>query len=208
MKYRIIAVALVAMAALMGGTTAKAGGQPSIGDVLQFCQTEGGVNYVTNGVYEDEADCESTDAAIADPESGFYGQPICVDGTNYLFSDDEPAQDLIDDLNGDGFSASAGACAGSAAAPPPVGIFLCYSAFQSNPGVWSKDVAEQLLKQGYWLPYAVPNTVAGGTNLGGFHLACSVAATQSVSGDYVGGDGSQFGSSFNGVSGLYPKIGG
>lgn len=97
----------------------------------------------------------------------------------------------------------------AAGVTPPPGIFLCYSVDQTQPGVWPKDVAEVLLTQGYWLPYAVSGNQSGGTNLGSYNLVCNIAATQSVSDSYVGGDGTVLGPDYAGATvALYPKVGG
>jgi hypothetical protein len=95
----------------------------------------------------------------------------------------------------------------SAVPRPDDGIFLCYSAFQDQPGVWPEAQAKTLLTQGYWYPYAVPDKVTGGTNIGGYHLTCNVAATQSVSGKVMGGDGTVLGSAYSGLFGYYPVVG-
>ncbi|HEY5098834.1 MAG TPA: hypothetical protein VII54_02135 [Gaiellaceae bacterium] len=89
----------------------------------------------------------------------------------------------------------AGAGAGAPPPPPPDNAFLCYSAFQDNPGVWVMPVATQLLQQGYWSPYAVPGNVAGGTNIGGYHLTCNLASGQSASDSTLGGAGETYGAS-------------
>jgi hypothetical protein len=91
-------------------------------------------------------------------------------------------------------------------APPEAGVFLCYSKFQTIPGVWPASEAKLLLTQGYTLPQVVQGNVAGGTNMGTFHLACnqpSVVATPTIAG-YIGSDGTIFGPGFAGVPGLYP----
>jgi hypothetical protein len=73
------------------------------------------------------------------------------------------------------------------------GIFLCYSKWQEVPGVWPYGVAKNLVEnEGYWLPYAVPGNVPFGTNIGGFHLACNVATTQSVSDSRLGAGGETY----------------
>ena len=89
------------------------------------------------------------------------------------------------------------------------GVFLCYSAYQDQPGVWPASEAKALLEKGYWYPYAVSGKVDGGTNVGDYHLTCNIAATQSVSKtSFVGGDGTVLGSAYAGVLGVYPMIGG
>jgi len=66
-------------------------------------------------------------------------------------------------------------------------VFLCYSKWQVEPGVWSFDTAKSLMDGGgYWMPYAVPDTVPYGTNIGGYHLVCNIASTQSVNGSMLG----------------------
>jgi hypothetical protein len=94
------------------------------------------------------------------------------------------------------YKVTAGACGAAATspAPPEVNVFLCYSAFQGDPGVWPVGEAAALLKSGYWSPYAVPNTVAGGTNIGGYHLVCNVATGQSAGTSVLGGAGEVYGS--------------
>jgi hypothetical protein len=85
----------------------------------------------------------------------------------------------------------------TAPAPPPPtptveqqaenGVFLCYSKWQVDPGVWPWSEAKKLMEGGgYWMPYAVPGNVDFGTNIGDYHLVCNIAATQSVSGSMLG----------------------
>ena len=82
----------------------------------------------------------------------------------------------------------------AATLPPPVAnVFLCYSAFQTDPGVWPATEAAALIKAGYWSPYAVPNTVTGGTNVGGYHLVCNLATGQSAGTSVLGGAGEVYG---------------
>jgi hypothetical protein len=90
--------------------------------------------------------------------------------------------------------------------------FLCYSVDQTNPGVWPMAVARQLLAGGgYWTPYAVQGNVDGGTNIGGFHLACNLASTQSVSTSTLGGagetDGPNAKADVTNTAGYYPIVG-
>jgi hypothetical protein len=63
-----------------------------------------------------------------------------------------------------------------AAINEPDGVFLCYSKFQVEPGVWSPAQAKELLGQGYYYPVAVKGNVPGGTNLGDYHLVCNAPA--------------------------------
>jgi hypothetical protein len=53
------------------------------------------------------------------------------------------------------------------------GIFLCYSKFQVDPGVWQYSMAQQLLAGGgYWKPYAVLGTDSS-TRIGAYSLVCN-----------------------------------
>jgi hypothetical protein len=103
----------------------------------------------------------------------------------------------------------AGACAAST--PPPVdstsgsvspsatvatrgedGVFLCYSKFQVDPGVWGYSQASQLLAGGgYWKPYAVAGT-SSSTRVGSYSLVCNpggvTPATAASAGVQDGGD--------------------
>jgi len=97
-------------------------------------------------------------------------------------------------ISGGALSTGGGAGAAGPTPPPPDNAFLCYSAFEDNPGVWVMPVATQLLQQGYWSPYAVPGNVAGGTNIGGYHLTCNLATGQSASDSTLGGAGETYGS--------------
>lgn len=96
------------------------------------------------------------------------------------------------------------------AAPPESNVFLCYSAFQTNPGVWPTSQAPALMKAGYWSPYAVKGNAEGGTNLGGYNLACNLATAQAAGSQFATSDGSTSGpdaySTVNGVPGWYPVI--
>jgi hypothetical protein len=213
MKFRImIVVAAVAALAVFGGiSTAKAASPLSNYLDSITCASPGPVlsGEGVEGLTEEESACEGVNA-----DTVGLAVPVCIDGTTYQYLEDQDgdfdytAADLVSDLSQDfGVSASVGACGGGGTTPKQDGIFLCYSTFQTDPGVWPKSEAEVLLKQGYWLPYAVPDNVTGGTNLGGFHLACNLAASQSVGDSFVGLDGTVFGPAYTGVEGLYPKVG-
>lgn len=208
MKLRIITVvaAVVALATFGGITTARAASPVS--DLLDAitCASPGPV--LSAEGLEEEDPCEGVTT-----ETVKLAVPVCISGTTYRYLEDQDedfdftASDFVSFLKSEfGVSASVGSCGGSNAASE-VGIFLCYSTYQTDPGVWPKSEAEVLLKQGYWLPYAVPDTVSGGTNLGGFHLTCNLGASQSVSDSFVGQDGTVFGPLYTGVEGLYPKVG-
>ena len=119
------------------------------------------------------------------------------------------------DIAGGALTGGSGGGSGAAAPlpppPPPDGAFLCYSAFQDNPGVWPMPVATQLLSQGYWSPYAIPGNVAGGTNIGSYHLTCNLATGQSASDSTLGGAGETYGagekSDVSDVPGHYSIVG-
>src|SRR4051794_10358596 len=57
----------------------------------------------------------------------------------------------------------------------PDGVFLCYSKFQNDPGVWLAPDALPLAAAGYWRPYAVRGN-ASSTRLGPFALVCNLPA--------------------------------
>jgi hypothetical protein len=83
--------------------------------------------------------------------------------------------------------------------------FLCYSKWQTQPGVWDNKTAAKLLAAGYWLPTAVDGNVAGGTNVGKYNLQCNVTPKGDgwvgATGVFYTGDWSAYAAA-NG--GLYP----
>lgn len=101
--------------------------------------------------------------------------------------------------------------AGTARAAQIDHSFLCYSAFQTNPGVWQNGQATSLLAQGYWSPYAVSGNVAGGTNIGSYHLVCNLATGQSAGGSLLDESGRLIGPTvapvFKSIVGVYPVAG-
>jgi hypothetical protein len=215
MKYRIIAAVAAAVAVAALGAAAAHASTSAQNYLAGISCTNNGVTFVSSGGFENgKKRCGNAAGNL-----GTAAQ-LCVDGTTFLYALADPNDPGVSDLVSyliDTFEASAsvGACSsgngpanpGAAPAPPP-SYFLCYSAYQTTPGVWPKDIALQLLQQGYWLAYAVSGNTAGGTNLGGFHLVCNLASTQAVDGQFVGGDGTVLGSVYSGVQGLYPQIGG
>jgi hypothetical protein len=84
-------------------------------------------------------------------------------------------------------------------------IFLCYSKFQTDPGVWGSGTAALLLKTGYWLPYALPGNLDGATNLGSYHLACNLTGTQTPTGGFVDDGGGTWSADYAAMTGLYPQ---
>ena len=102
--------------------------------------------------------------------------------------------------------AAAAAATGCGVVPvvdEPDAVFLCYSKFQVDPGVWAPDIARKLLAAGYYLPTAVKGNVAGGTNIGGYHLVCNAPAA--TTGEVVNENGMVFPGAFAGDTlGYYP----
>jgi hypothetical protein len=98
------------------------------------------------------------------------------------------------------------AAAAVAAPQSEEGIFLCYSKWQVDPGVWTASEAPWLLLTGqYWKPYAVLGGDSS-TQLGGYSLVCNpgkVTASASTGavegGGWVVGDPSQLN--------VYPVLG-
>ena len=62
------------------------------------------------------------------------------------------------------------------------GIFLCYSKWQVDPGVWPLTQARALYEAGYWRPYAVHAPLTS-TRLAGFTLVCNLPAGMTVVGN-------------------------
>jgi hypothetical protein len=107
-------------------------------------------------------------------------------------------------------SATVGASTGSkkvASIPQVDHVFLCYSKFQTDPGVWESSTAALLLKAGYWLPYALSGKVDGATNLGDYHLACNLTGTQKPTGGFVDDGGGTWSADYAATTGLYPQAG-
>jgi len=117
-------------------------------------------------------------------------------------------------LTGAAFAGTARAA--STPPPPPPAVhtpshsFLCYSTYQTDPGVWENSQAITLLGQGYWIPYAIKGNVTGGTNIGGYHLVCNLATGQAAGQQFAGADGFVPGvgsyPALKGVVGWYPIV--
>ncbi len=86
-------------------------------------------------------------------------------------------------------------------------VFLCYSKFQVDPGVWPVSQAQALLQSGYWEPSAISGTTSGGTNVGAFHLVCNPPASMKPAGWSIGGDGTAIDGADAGGPGYYPSLG-
>lgn len=125
------------------------------------------------GSFDTQDACEAAIAGGGGGDVGPWTATAC-DGSVLIVSD-------VSQEDADAQAAAFDCSAGPAETPQaPAGVFLCYSADQVTPGVWGADVAPGLLKQGYWQAYAVKGNVAGGTNVGDFHLVCNVAAGQAL----------------------------
>jgi hypothetical protein len=83
--------------------------------------------------------------------------------------------------------------------------FLCYSTFETDPGVWPASEAASLRDEGYWPPYALAGRLDGGTNVGAFHLVCNLAGGKKTTGRFVDGGGGTWPSAYAGAPGLYPE---
>ena len=82
-------------------------------------------------------------------------------------------------------------------------VFLCYTRFAgAQAGVWPYAQAESLYRPAnptvgfYFRPYALEGNMPDGTNLGSWHLACSLpspppgyAGSYGESSEYIGGSG-------------------
>jgi hypothetical protein len=86
-------------------------------------------------------------------------------------------------------------------------VFLCYSKFQTDPGVWDSTTAAALLKDGYWVPYAIAGNVDGATNVGAFHLVCNLTGSQQPTGGFVDDGGGTWSADYASMPGLYPAAG-
>lgn len=87
----------------------------------------------------------------------------------------------------------------------PDGVFLCYSSFQTVPGVWVKDQAVALIAEGYTEAQAVAGNVEGGANVGAYHLVCNSGLRPN--GQFVGDGGFVYGSDYGPATeelGFYP----
>lgn len=113
-------------------------------------------------------------------------------------------------------TAAAAAAAGPGPATGATGAFLCYSKYQMNPGVWSlvspsasMPMAQTLMNDGYWAPYA-EKTVPTATQLGnGYYLDCRLPSGLTVMGSKTMGLGGTIFRvpSLSGQAGFYPLAG-
>jgi hypothetical protein len=101
-----------------------------------------------------------------------------------------------------------GSCVTASSYEAPASVFLCYSAFQTDPGVWIGSEADGLVAGGYWEASAVAGNVDGAANIGGYHLVCNSGLAPT--GGFLSGDGSVYGSDYGPALeelGFYPIVG-
>jgi len=121
---------------------------------------------------------------LVSPQVIFANPPNCHSGNGTTTEQPPPEQPVR--LAPTAATATAG-CGAIPITDEPDNVFLCYSKFQVDPGVWPPEVAAQLLAEGYYYPVAVPGNVPGGTNIGNYHLVCNGKAA--ASGDVVNQNG-------------------
>ena len=212
MKRIVGVVSIIVAAALVGAAAAGASVSPS----SVFCIA----GQTTTFNLSDESQFSAAlDYQSAANEGGYYYPTFEATEEAGEIPFAEPAADEFlpsevgTDTSGLTFVAvTAGSC-NQTQPPPPANVFLCYSVFDQVPAVFPVDEAQTLLKQGgYWTPYAVPSNVAGGTNIGGYHLVCNIASGQSAGDTTLGGagevDGAASKPNVTNVPGYYPIIGG
>ncbi|HLI56485.1 MAG TPA: hypothetical protein VKY26_05555, partial [Actinomycetota bacterium] len=121
---------------------------------------------------------------------GSSGQTSCVDtsgGTVELgFMALPSAGDTLSGLSSFTGQPNIGGVLSPYSARTEDSMFLCYSKWEQDGGaVFTVDQAEQLLASGWWLPTAVAGNIAGGDNLGGYHLVCNPPTGLTATGQYV-----------------------
>lgn len=138
------------------------------------------------GMYENGADCVANSSDTASYTTS-VGEPAV--GATFT-----PSYSSAYDLN---ISATL-TLAGTRTAPNH--MFLCYSKWEQDGGaVMPTDEAEQFLASGWWLPTAVPGNVAGGDNLGDYHLECNPPDGFTSTGQWVDGGGGVLGTDPAGI---------
>jgi hypothetical protein len=94
----------------------------------------------------------------------------------------------------------------TSAAQGPESIFLCYSKFQVEPGVWSLADATQLVAGGgYWKPSAVFGG-ASSTKVGAFNLVCNPGGATAASANIAPTLGVQSGGDITAVPSMLSQI--
>lgn len=89
-------------------------------------------------------------------------------------------------------------------------MFVCYSKYEQDGGaVFTAAQASGLLAAGGWVPSAVSGNIAGGDNLGAYHLECNPPDGLTPTGQYVGGGGDVVDATVaaNAQTGYYPIVG-
>jgi hypothetical protein len=110
-----------------------------------------------------------------------------------------------------------GVAAVASAAGPPSNSYLCYSKFQVDPGVWSDNPinikgglggnlsSTQLLKLGYWSPWATKTSTTSTKLPNGYYLHCNPAGATTASTTTIGGAGEVVTEkTLTGLPGYYP----
>lgn len=85
-------------------------------------------------------------------------------------------------LGAAGLALSGVLAAGAGASARTTLVFLCYSKFQTDPGVWSTartgppihETASDLLAQGYWSPFAERSVPTKTAIANGYFLICNL----------------------------------
>jgi len=138
---------------------------------------------------------------LVTPQMISAGSPNCPsNGGTTTINEDQPS---APSLQAPTAVAGGGGCGSIPIHDEPDAVFLSYSKFQVDPGVWAPDIAAALLAGGYYLPTAVKGNVPGGTNIGDYHLVCNAPAAST--GEVVNENGEVFPGSVAGDTlGYYP----
>jgi hypothetical protein len=148
------------------------------------------------------AECASDVPGNTDEFDGGFGSPPSAGTPLDTISEGDAQFDISATLSG------SGAGPAKAAPIPEVNeLFLCYSKFQTDPGVWDTDTAAKLLVAGYWIPYGLAGNVDGGTNVGDYHLVCNLTGGQKTTGGFVDDGGGTWSADYASMPGLYPLAG-
>ncbi|HZR94873.1 MAG TPA: hypothetical protein VFA56_04215 [Gaiellaceae bacterium] len=76
------------------------------------------------------------------------------------------------------------------AAPAISSSYLCWNREMAYPIAYPDAIADEMWKTGKYLePFAILGNVVGGTNIGAYHLVCSVPSTMKATGEGLGGSG-------------------
>ena len=191
---------LVAVAAL---------GVAAVGAAVAVAAESGEVTVCIDETIEVTFVPDDTGQAVID-HGGYWTD---ADGNFYL--DSGAYEGNPDDLSF--VSVTVGPCAvvtsTTAPAPPsppsPPRLFLCYSAWQTVPGVWDSADSQRLMRDGYWQPYAVAGPMSGGVNTmdGKYHLDCNPDEKgMKATGSYVDNNGYAIPEAYEGVYDSLPGV--